>query len=97
MPDSSGKLSPEESNKVLEIVNNKWKKGIPCELCGSVSQWLIGSYVVSPVMLENGKGFLLGGQTLPSVPVFCKTCGNTKLINALIMNIIPRSSETKNG
>lgn len=61
----------------------------PCVLCG-VNSWIVGQYVTLNVSPRPGGAATPWGQigpskTYPTVCVFCGNCGNTQLLNLLVL------------
>lgn len=60
--------------------------GTPCPLCGS-NHWDL-SDTVFYVSEFDPKTIRLGGNMFPIIPLTCRNCGNTYLINALVAKLI---------
>jgi hypothetical protein len=88
MPDSTGKLTPEEHLRIINWINTRWQRGVPCEMCGMRNIWNAGDRIVTPVNLADGHNFVLGGVHYPQIPILCSNCGNTKYVNAIVAGII---------
>ena len=57
-------------------------RAIKCSICGNQS-WEVGvDYVVLAASPHPTQTFF-GGKVYPSVPIICKKCGNTHLINLM--------------
>jgi hypothetical protein len=82
-------LTEAQTKKVIERIR---AKGEPptCTVCGSQS-WSITPYLAE-VRMFHGRDFVLGGTSIPLVPVICNTCGNTLLISAIVLGIIDRET-----
>ena len=59
-----------------------------CPICGH-NQWSIQSagLVYLVIQTQPGAGIALGGPSLPSVAIGCTTCGNTQLLNVLVLGL----------
>lgn len=60
-----------------------------CVICG-VNAWAVGKFVTLQVSnqvptLPNPYGFRLQPPTYPMVAIFCSNCGNTQLVNLLLL------------
>lgn len=65
------------------------EKGAPqtCECCGK-RQWALGDHIVSPQSLARHPTHLRQAPAdpfFPSVLLLCQNCGNSKLLNLLIL------------
>lgn len=63
-------------------------RGPVCPLCGN-SNWTAADTVFQAIEFDY-KGVMLGGASMPIVPITCTQCGNTHMINALVAGIIDR-------
>ena len=88
MPDSTGKLTPEEYQAAVNWINTRWINQVPCEMCGATRRWNTGGYIVSPPNLTAGGVRLQSGYYYPTFPVTCMNCGNTKYVNAFISGVM---------
>jgi hypothetical protein len=71
--------------KLIEFLNQKWS-GRPCPQC-HVANWQVQDSAYQ-LMQFSGGGIVIGGPVLPVVPVICGNCGNTILVNALMLGAI---------
>jgi hypothetical protein len=78
-------ISEEIANRIIAKIVEK--TGSPdvsiCPICRRNS-WAIGAYVQLPITADPRQA-PFGGSTFPTVAVFCNTCGNTQLINLLVL------------
>ena len=75
-----------DTQKLLEHLRAKWLNR-PCPICQG-GPWSVSDKTFQ--LLEfNQAGLTLGGPVVPVVPVICTNCGNTVLINALIVGLVP--------
>ena len=63
-------------------------RGGACPLCRG-TQWRISDKVFQVMEYEPG-GLILGGASVPVLPLTCMNCGNTYFINALVSNLIDK-------
>ena len=77
-----GKLNAE---KILKELNEKWR-GQPCPYCGG--NWVISNKVFELREFQNGNIVIGVGPIQPVVPVTCDNCGNTVLINPLVLGAL---------
>src|SRR5438067_1595204 len=91
MPDKDGKLSAEERTTVVN-----WLEQYPafqhstCPICGS-EDWMLAEYLVQPVTLGPNVALQFGGTGYPQVMLISNPCGYTRLINAVLIGILPGS------
>ncbi|MDP1835641.1 MAG: hypothetical protein Q8K75_06885 [Chlamydiales bacterium] len=57
-----------------------------CECCHNKS-WILSEDMVMPLSFTGG-GLTIGGPAYPHIMVVCKTCGNAKFFNAVIMGLV---------
>jgi hypothetical protein len=55
-----------------------------CAMCG-VQSWVVGTYLPSPASTHPSRIPLRGGNLFPFVTVYCQNCGNTHLVNLVIL------------
>src|SRR4051812_11351231 len=84
-------LSEEELAQV-----DKWLKEVcrqpTCEMCGT-SNWIVGRNLGSILVSDTHGRTSLGGTSYPAVVVICGRCGNTKLLNAMVLRLMKASVE----
>lgn len=68
-------------------LSEHWTQNRECPLCGT-DAWTVGDIVVVPLVHSP-----LDGPTYPFFPVFCDSCGHTRLFNALTMGILKGSED----
>lgn len=74
-----------DKEKMLTFLRKKWKN-MECPYCGERS-WAILNVVFS-IKSESSEGLPLGAIPIIAViPVICKNCGNTVLINDAIAHV----------
>jgi hypothetical protein len=69
--------------KILE--KTKGQLGV-CPICRN-PQWTLNDGIVSLIVQENVHHMVIGGPTLPCVSMTCVNCGNTQLLNLLILGL----------
>jgi hypothetical protein len=89
-----GRLSPEQNEKVINHLIQKWgngdKNGLPiCEMCKTPADWAVGIHIVSPIVIVNN-AFHLGAVIHPVIPVMCTNCGNTHYVNATVIGLVEK-------
>lgn len=93
----SGMLRPSEKKKIAEALAKRWPKTPTCELCGE-QKWQLGDYIVTPAGLARHTArYLMRAPADPPHPSFmllCGNCGNTKLLNAVILDAFDLRDDT---
>lgn len=88
MPDVDGKLSAEEIQKIMAWLAQYPKAANAiCPMCDS-QDWIIGDHLVQPVT-QGRQGTIFGGVAYPQVMLISNPCGFTRLVNAVVMGVVP--------
>lgn len=74
----------EVTDKLLARVNERIGRPRPCAVCGK-TEWTIEPKVVNLSLSTTPHAVVLGGPQLPNVPLVCTHCGNTHLLNVLVL------------
>jgi hypothetical protein len=97
MPDASGKLSPEDKNKIIAWLTRDGRPTPICPICGT-QEWAIADHVTQPITVGGaGGGLVLGGVGYPNIMVVSTRCGYTMYVNAVIAGILPAAGSSENG
>lgn len=72
--------------KLIKLLNEKWK-GISCPYCQS-TQWNVDPAIMTTIEVSEDKGMQLGGRFMPFITVTCGNCGNTVLVNSLVLGCL---------
>jgi hypothetical protein len=75
----------EKQKKAVEWINRKCAD-LKCECCGT-DKWQLMPDLVSPTLFRGGL-MLGGGPIYPCFALTCFNCGNTKLFNAIIAEVL---------
>jgi len=87
MPDSSGKLTLEEKQKVTQWIVEHWSVvTTSCPICGS-KDWELSEHLVQPLTFSTGS-VLVGGASYPQAMLISKKCGYTMYFNVMVMGIV---------
>ena len=79
-------MSSINQDKLIEELNKKWH-GKGCPMCGNAS-WVVSDKVFELREFNNGD-FIVGNVPIvPIVTVSCDNCGNTVLVNPLVLGIM---------
>ena len=84
MPDSSGRLTPEEKETVRQWIDSNWTGSDFCPISGH-NDWIIVDHIVRPIAGST----LLSGSNYPQVMLVCQGCGYTIYFNAVLMGLVP--------
>lgn len=74
------------SEKLLRELNNKWQ-GRSCPMCMNAS-WLVSDKIFELREYKDGNMVIGGTPIQPVIPITCESCGNTILVNPLIVGCI---------
>ena len=72
--------------QLISKINDKWKSK-ECQLC-KANNWEIANDLVTLVGVSEHRSIQLGGQFMPLVSMVCRECGNTLLINPLVLGCV---------
>ena len=87
MPDSSGRLTQEDVQKLQAWWNKTWKEPVICPVC-KTSTWSTAAHVVQMYRLATDAG-VTGSASYQFIAVSCTTCSHTMLFNSVSMGITP--------
>ena len=82
-----------DKEKLLKQLDEKWKN-VHCPYCND-HKWTADPNIVTIVKVEEDKKMNLGGRFQPFIAVTCGCCGNTALVNALVLDCIKDEKEDK--
>ncbi len=57
-----------------------------CPIC-RIPNWAIGDGFTLVMTQDSPKGVVIGGPVMPCVSIICTNCGNTVLLNVLILGL----------
>lgn len=80
------KLTKEQQQIITSKINEKWAKPIACPTC-KANSWNISDNVFELRDFNYGNMVIGGVPIIPIVPVICHNCGNTILVNPLILGV----------
>lgn len=85
-------MKPEEKEKALKWLNEKWKDK-KCECCNQ-HKWQLQDDFFTLIPVEN-QSLVLGERNMPYYfVIMCINCGNTKSFNAVMSKVIVDNSST---
>lgn len=79
-------FTKEELERIMAALKEKVPKPENCPICGN-EDWNVGDNLVAVVLQEDAKQLKLTGSILPCIPVTCSNCGNTHLLNLIILGL----------
>jgi hypothetical protein len=86
------KLNKEQQDKLIEKLNRFWKNKT-CEVCGQ-QNWMIDDTLFELREFHGGRTVLGSGAIKPLITISCTSCGNTKMMNAIQMELVdPKNPE----
>lgn len=71
---------------ILAAIKEKVGKN-NCSLCGNKSFRVESGYVMLPINDELNGPVRIGGPSLPCIPLICDNCGNTNLLNIIMLGL----------
>ena len=93
-PEERSARNDQQIANAIKWLDEHWTTDRKCPLCGTADWALVQTFEAREY--EGGSLVVgLGSQILPITPVFCKNCGYTFFINAVIAGsaIAPKSDE----
>jgi hypothetical protein len=93
MPDQSGRLTPEDHQKIQNWWIGRWKIPVVCPVC-KTSEWMVGEYVVT-LSRAASDAFVSGTPVYQMIQVGCIFCSHTMLFNAVSMGVMTAYDATR--
>ena len=88
-------ISQEEKNKIAEKLNKRFADhGLKCPMCGNTSFTLADGYF-SNVIQDNLRRQILGGPSIPAIPIICDKCGFISMHALGTLGLLPPINEEK--
>lgn len=82
----------EIQERISHLLREKAPKPHECTICGH-REWMIGDVYVHLSTSVDPNAATLGGSGFPLLPIICRHCGNTHLVNLLLLGF--KESELK--
>ena len=79
------------ANKILDLMQGR---NLTCEICGG-TQWTTSDFINLSVKPEISPSVIIGGPALPLVGLTCNRCGNTKLLNLIVLGVLKQETKTE--
>jgi hypothetical protein len=80
------KLTLDQQNKLVAKLNEVWKNKV-CEICNQTN-WMIDDTLFELREFHGGRTVLGSGAIKPIITISCNSCGNTKIMNAILLGIV---------
>ncbi len=94
MPDSGGKLTPEEKQKIIAWMNERGKSHT-CPVCQE-NNWTVGDHLLSGMVYQGGN-LLVGGTHYPQFFVTCNNCFYTRQFMAVTVLEMAKTATEEEG
>lgn len=79
-------LTEKEQTQILERIKERAPHIETCPVCGNHTWQVQDNYILIPAPQEAGRT-TLGESGLPCIPILCSNCGNTLLLNLIILGL----------
>jgi hypothetical protein len=91
-------MSEQDGEIILKRLAERLPGGAPgaCSLCGT-SDWTLNGYVSLGVQDRPSGAIFMGGPILPLVTFACTNCGNTHLLNLLLLGLDDLAGGRRDG
>jgi predicted Zn-ribbon and HTH transcriptional regulator len=84
------------TDAVIKHLTEKWGGDAHCPMC-KASNWNVGMRVVILHELRaDSDSPARVGLSIPVVPVMCTNCGNTVFVNAILLGLVPPTTDPNN-
>ena len=79
------RLNKEKTLELTTALQKKWKPGFACGACGN-NQWIVENnlFELREFNPQKPEG---KSPVMPIIPIICRNCGNTHLINPIVMGL----------
>ena len=79
-------LTPEQKQKIAAALSARVLGPSVCPICHT-QNWSIGDDLVKIPLQPDAAVMALGGPAYPLIPLVCSRCGNTHLLNVLVLGV----------
>ena len=86
-PTVLARLTNDDRKRVLQWISEKAPLIGKCPTCSQRNWGLLEHFVQHQIFYPDGNIRIGGGVAYPAVALICGNCGNTQLINAVMMNL----------
>ncbi len=78
---------PEDvQQRIIRAITARVPRMPLCAVCGR-QQWTLASGVVTIQLQEDPGAYVLGGPAMPCAALVCQHCGNTLLLNLVVLGL----------
>ena len=85
-------ISNEEKQKIVLELNKRINSGeIKCPMCGN-KHFIIADGYFNTIMQDSLNGIVLGGPSIPSIPIICNRCGFISSHALGILGLLPKQT-----
>lgn len=86
-------ISKEDKQKIISELNNRINSGdIKCPMCGN-KHFIIADGYYNSILQDNLNGIVLGGPSIPSIPIICNRCGFISSHALGILGLLPKQND----
>ena len=79
-------FSPEEMDRIVAAIRERVPEIAKCAACGH-DQWTLADGLVRLTLQKERGVVVVGGRNMPCVALICKRCGNTLLLNMIVLGL----------
>ena len=84
-------ITKEEKQKIISKLNNRINSGnLRCPMCGN-NHFIIADGYFNTMMQDRLNDIVLGGPSIPSIPIICNRCGFISSHALGILGLLPPS------
>ena len=85
-------ISNEEKQKIVLELSKRINSGeIKCPMCGN-KHFIIADGYFNTIMQDSLNGIVLGGPSIPSIPIICNRCGFISSHALGILGLLPKQT-----
>ena len=86
-------ISKEEKQKIVSELNNRINSGnLKCPMCGN-DHFIIADGYFNTIVQDHLNGIVLGGPSIPSIPIICNQCGFISSHALGVLGLLPKQNE----
>ena len=86
-------LTKEKKEEIIKKLNEKGVKNT-CPMCGHQNFIIADGYFNSP-MQQGLSGLVIGGPTIPAIPIVCTNCGFISQHALGVLDLLPKEELKK--
>jgi hypothetical protein len=86
----ASRLPALDTDKLVKFLEERWGQ-VPCPMCHH-TEWSVGD-IITQLTQYAGGALVAGGPVYPLIPVVCRNCGNTVLVNAVVTGAIASQTQ----